>query len=51
MNIMQSTAGNRARFMGGSWTLVALVSVSAVLAAYLTAAGLLRLLPADMWWQ
>lgn len=49
MTIMQSTAGHRARFTGGM--LVALVGVPAVLAGYLTAAGLLRLLPADMWWQ
>ncbi|MER8441315.1 iron chelate uptake ABC transporter family permease subunit, partial [Mesorhizobium sp. M1393] len=49
MTVMQSTAGHRARFMGGR--LVALVGVPAVLAAYITAAGLLRLLPADMWWQ
>ncbi|WP_287290515.1 iron chelate uptake ABC transporter family permease subunit, partial [Mesorhizobium sp.] len=49
MTIMQSTAGHRARFKAGM--LVAFVGVPAVLAAYLTAAGLLRLLPADMWWQ
>ncbi|WP_292423900.1 Fe(3+)-hydroxamate ABC transporter permease FhuB [Mesorhizobium sp.] len=49
MTTMQFTAGLRTRFMGGM--LVALVGVPAALAAYLTAAGLLHLLPADMWWQ
>jgi ABC-type Fe3+-siderophore transport system permease subunit len=51
MTVMQSTAGHRARFMGGGWMLFALVGVPAVLAAYLTAVALLRLLPADMWWR
>jgi iron complex transport system permease protein len=51
MSIMQFTAGHRARFMGGGWMLVTLVGVPAVLAAYLTTAGLLRVLPVDMWWQ
>ncbi|WP_246252756.1 Fe(3+)-hydroxamate ABC transporter permease FhuB [Allomesorhizobium camelthorni] len=51
MSIMQFTADHRARFMGSGWMLAALVGVPAVLAAYLTVSGLLRLLPADMWSQ
>lgn len=48
---MQSTAGSHPGSTGRVWLLAVLVGVPALLAAGLTLAGLLRLLPADMWWQ
>lgn len=48
---MQSTAGSHPGSDRRAWLLVALVGVPTLLAACLTLSGLLRLLPADMWWQ
>ena len=51
MTIIQSTAGSHPGSGGRVWLLAALVGVPALLSASLTLAGLLQLLPADMWWQ
>jgi len=50
MTIMQST-GYRVMPDKRGWPLVLLVGVPALLAACLTLAGLLRLLPVELWWQ
>jgi ABC-type Fe3+-siderophore transport system permease subunit len=50
MTIMQST-GYRIMPDKRGWPLVLLVGVPALLAACLTLAGLLHLLPVELWWQ
>jgi ABC-type Fe3+-siderophore transport system permease subunit len=51
MTAVRATKGDRLRRDNGSWRLMLLVCVPALVAACLTIDGLLRLLPADMWWQ
>lgn len=51
MSIVQPAAGSRPGPLGNYWHLVLLVGLPALIAAFLTIAGLLHLLPPDMWWQ